>query len=341
MSSNTPADITQAAVADAVRIETDRAMEQIAPAGVVPASEVVDVDLAEFSEREARKLMSEEHKALGYRPPPGSLAAEAQAAASKNPQGKGPELTRIDLREAAVLDAERVELERALASADEVEVEVEVQANVEAPPVVDLIGISAKEARKLESEEHKALGYRPPPGSLAAAAQSVASKHPEGTGGPELNRAELREAAIQDAENIEGITRGIGGIDLDKITQKEARKLMSEEHKALGYRPPPGSLAAEAQSAAAKHPNGDAAHKELNRAQLREAAIEDAKRIEAERAAPALSSSSGTLDLGNTSKDQVRELQSEEQKILGYRPPPDSVAAAAQSVVDRRDRTTK
>ena len=32
---------------------------------------------------DARKLMSHEHKALGFRPPPGSLAAEAQAAAAK------------------------------------------------------------------------------------------------------------------------------------------------------------------------------------------------------------------------------------------------------------------
>lgn len=39
----------------------------------------------------------------------------------------------------------------------------------------------------------------------------------------------------------------------------EARKLMSEEHKALGHRPPPDSLAAQAQAAAAKHPQGAAA----------------------------------------------------------------------------------
>lgn len=36
----------------------------------------------------------------------------------------------------------------------------------------------------------------------------------------------------------------------------EARKLMSHEHRALGFRPPPGSLAAEAQAAAAKHADG-------------------------------------------------------------------------------------
>ena len=36
----------------------------------------------------------------------------------------------------------------------------------------------------------------------------------------------------------------------------EARKIMSAEHKALGFRPPHGSLAAEAQAAAARHPLG-------------------------------------------------------------------------------------
>ena len=35
----------------------------------------------------------------------------------------------------------------------------------------------------------------------------------------------------------------------------EASKLMSAEHKALGYRPPANSLAAQAQRAAAAHPN--------------------------------------------------------------------------------------
>lgn len=52
---------------------------------------------------------------------------------------------------------------------------------------------------------------------------------------------------------------------------------MSEEHKALGYRPPPGSLAAEAQSAASKHPNARAG---VDGATLAKVAVEDAKKIE-------------------------------------------------------------
>ena len=56
---------------------------------------------------------------------------------------------------------------------------------------------------------------------------------------------------------------------------------MSHEHRALGFRPPPGSLAAEAQSAAAKHPDGDGTH--LDDDTLREIALRDAERIKADR----------------------------------------------------------
>lgn len=52
---------------------------------------------------------------------------------------------------------------------------------------------------------------------------------------------------------------------------------MSEEHKALGYRPPTGSLAAAAQAAAAKHPNASSG---VDHALLAKAALEDAKKIE-------------------------------------------------------------
>lgn len=51
---------------------------------------------------------------------------------------------------------------------------------------------------------------------------------------------------------------------------------MSEEHKALGYRPPPGSLAAEAQAAAAQHGDGSSGQRT---AHLKEAARADAARI--------------------------------------------------------------
>ena len=54
---------------------------------------------------------------------------------------------------------------------------------------------------------------------------------------------------------------------------------MSEEHKALGYRPPPGSLAAQAQSAAEKHPNGVLdGHPVIH--DLQRAALEDVAKID-------------------------------------------------------------
>ncbi|TFK50567.1 hypothetical protein OE88DRAFT_1661049 [Heliocybe sulcata] len=353
------AELREVAEADAARIEVER--------GTADADVVVNLD--GISEKEAKKLESEEHKALGYRPPKGSLAAEAQAEAAKHPEGDGRELNRAELRELAQADAVLVEAERS-------ELDTSSSSPTSSAPI-DLNNINAKEARKLMSEEHKLLGHRPPPGSLAAEAQSAAAKHPDApgaAGGRELNRAELREVAAEDAARVEetgeptlrrgsrgsrgsqgsagrisptGLTGAAAKVDLEKISAKEARKLMSEEHKILGYRPPPGSLAAEAQSAAAKHPEGVAPKKDLNRKELREAALEDAARIESERLSQSPGSVasdgavsgavSGNIDLENVTVGQARELQSEEQRILGYRPPRESIAAAAQSMVDRME----
>lgn len=55
--------------------------------------------------------MSHEHKALGFRPPPGSLAAEAQAAAAKHPEGDGTSADEEALKEVALKDAERIKYE--------------------------------------------------------------------------------------------------------------------------------------------------------------------------------------------------------------------------------------
>lgn len=58
------------------------------------------------------------------------------------------------------------------------------------------------------SHEHRALGYRPPPGSLAADAQAAAARHPNTSSGPAaatritLKDEILREAAVRDAEKI-------------------------------------------------------------------------------------------------------------------------------------------
>lgn len=117
---------------------------------------------------------------------------------------------------------------------------------------------------------------------------------------------------------------------------------MSEEHRALGYRPPPGSLAAMAQAAAAKHPDASAG---VDPATLAQAALEDAKQIAAERSSNESASSHSSasspdptaqLHLNTISAPEARTLQSEEHKLLGHRPPAGSVAAQAQSVVDQR-----
>ena len=44
-----------------------------------------------------------------------------------------------------------------------------------------------------------------------------------------------------------------------------------------------------------------------------------------------------TIDVNTLTAEEARKLQSEEQKALGYRPPPGSLSAEAQSVVDKRD----
>ena len=61
--------------------------------------------------------MSVEHKALGYRPPPGSLAAEAQAEAAKHPQSSA-QVSDEAIRLAALADAERIKQERSKAGVD-------------------------------------------------------------------------------------------------------------------------------------------------------------------------------------------------------------------------------
>ncbi|EKM52335.1 uncharacterized protein PHACADRAFT_148918 [Phanerochaete carnosa HHB-10118-sp] len=266
------------------------------------------IDLKSISEADARKLMSVEHKALGYRPPPGSLAAEAQAEAAKHPQ-TATQINEERLRLAALADAQRIKKER-------------VQDGV------DLNAISQVQARKLMPEEHKSLGHLPPPGSVAAQVQSAASKHPQIVAQTQPTTQHLQRAALEDAALLEP-SSAAAHIDLNFIGEAEARKLMSEEHKALGYRPPQGSLAAAAQAAAAKHPNASAG---LDSTILAKAALEDAKKIEYQRLAS--QSPTSEVNLETITTDEAHTLQSEEQKTLDYRPPADSLAARVQSAIN-------
>ncbi|EGN94709.1 hypothetical protein SERLA73DRAFT_187768 [Serpula lacrymans var. lacrymans S7.3] len=147
---------------------------------------------------------------------------------------------------------------------------------------IDLDVIGEAEATEIMSIEHKALGHRPPPGSLAAQAQSAAAKHP--TGRPERSSRPdtdtLTMAALEDVARISrDEARGTRGVNLDAIGASEARTLVSLEHRALGYNPPRGSLASKAQRAAAKHPQGGPMSARPNADTLAQAAVDDAAHI--------------------------------------------------------------
>lgn len=83
----------------------------------------------------------------------------------------------------------------------------------------------------------------------------------------------LKAAVLDDPNRVRTATLSI---DLDRVGAKDARIIMSEEHKNLGYRPPSDSLAAKAQRSSAKHPYYSLG---LDSATLREAARADAERI--------------------------------------------------------------
>ncbi|KAF5391960.1 hypothetical protein D9757_003264 [Collybiopsis confluens] len=201
---------------------------------------VGSIDLTDIGEVEARKIMSYEHKALGYRPPPGSLASQAQAEAAKHPKGGPSPPDPTLLKKAALSDAAKIESERGHPIPKSTVVDG-----------IDLTSISESEARKLMSEEHKALGYRPPPGSLAADAQAAASKHPEGKPEHKIDPLVLTEAAIKDAARISAERRSRSNsppqLDTEKVTKEEQQKLQSIETKLLDSTA--GTVAAEAQSA--------------------------------------------------------------------------------------------
>ncbi|KAJ8473538.1 hypothetical protein ONZ51_g7809 [Trametes cubensis] len=233
------------------------------------------IDLEAVSMAEARKVMSEEHKILGFRPPHGSFAAE--------------------LKEIAREDALRILAERKTstgADKDALPSNVKIvngngkhvtPARHSPPnPGVNLNKISATAARVLMSHEHRALGFRPPPGSLAAEAQSAAAKHPDGDG-THLDDDTLREIALRDAERIKADRElnMVGEVNVSTVGKEAAAAIQSAETRALGHPPPSGTLAAEAQSAADKHPAGGSFKPDGNPVEMEQ--LEDAARREGER----------------------------------------------------------
>ncbi|EIW56690.1 uncharacterized protein TRAVEDRAFT_73152 [Trametes versicolor FP-101664 SS1] len=259
------------------------------------------IDLEAVSMAEARKIMSEEHKILGFRPPQGSFAAEVQSLAAKHPEGKPgavlPDTTK--LKEIAREDALRILAERKTSTgADKDAPPAAAKTNGSdkvtptrvSPPVdvpgVNLNKISATDARVLMSHEHRALGFRPPPGSLAAEAQSAAARHPDGDG-THLDDETLREIALRDAERIKadrGDVVPVDGANLSAVGKEAAATIASVEARALGHPPPSGSIAAEAQSAADKHPAGgsfDPAKNPVEMEQVVDAAREEGEQLRA------------------------------------------------------------
>ncbi|KAF9814649.1 hypothetical protein IEO21_05012 [Rhodonia placenta] len=152
------------------------------------------VNLATISAAEARTLMSHEHRALGFRPPPGSLAAEAQAAAAKHPDGPGVSVDSDTLKDIALRDAERIKADRELNIVNEVNVST-----------LGKVG-----AERVAEAEEEALGRSPPPGSLADEAKRAANAHPEGGSFPVMDGdpERLEEAARRDAQRLEAETQG-------------------------------------------------------------------------------------------------------------------------------------
>ncbi|KAI0334158.1 hypothetical protein GY45DRAFT_82188 [Cubamyces sp. BRFM 1775] len=282
-------------------------------------------DISEAPSADARRIMSEEHKALGYRPPPGSLASQAQAAIARHESRRADEhaltLDEEQIRQAVLADAERIKQQRGNTNGNGGTASA-------SGATVDLNAVGEAEARKLMSDEHKALGYRPPPGSLASEAQSAAAKHPDASGG--IDSTILAKAALEDATHIAG-NGGTSNLDVNNVGEAEARKLMSEEHRALGYRPPTGSLAAAAQAAAAKHPDASAG---VDQATLAHAALEDAQKIASERGS---NGNKDDLSQVPVTKEMASSLVSQEHKALGHLPESGSVPATAQSLADKNE----
>ena len=77
-----------------------------------------------------------------------------------------------------------------------------------------LVGVRIAQARKLMSEEHKALGRRPPAGSLAEAAE-----HPDGAATKQPTMQSPQRVVSEDGVTVEG---GVAAqIDLNFIGQGE------------------------------------------------------------------------------------------------------------------------
>ncbi|KZT05280.1 uncharacterized protein LAESUDRAFT_813647 [Laetiporus sulphureus 93-53] len=284
-------------------------------------ADAAGIDLSAIGKAEARKVMSEEHRMLGFRPPHGSLAAEVQAAAAKHPEGN-PEKQRPDvakLKELARQDAIRILTERKHTSEISPIDEADRNANSSSSTGgVNLSTISVAEARALMSHEHRALGFRPPPGSLAAEAQAAAAKHPEGDGDT-VDCEVLKEVALRDAERIKADRElnVAGEVYVSTVGQVGAETAVSATEGASGHTPPPSGLAGETNKATSAHPEGDsfpASDEDSHR--LEEIGEHEAKKLKELEGEPKVQSGhSSNKDCATQVRDDTKYITNEADDI--------------------------
>ena len=117
------------------------------------------------------------------------------------------------------------------------------------------------------------VGHVPPIDAFAVVAAAEKPAEPKGITDLKTTTGTIDSQVLEDANRIQMAALSI---DLDRVGVRDARVIMSEEHKSLGYRPPPDSLAAKAQRSSTKHPDSTLG---LDNAALREAARADAEMI--------------------------------------------------------------
>ncbi|KAI0772481.1 hypothetical protein BD413DRAFT_492553 [Trametes elegans] len=138
------------------------------------------------------------------------------------------------------------------------------------------------------------------------------------------------------------------GIDLRGIGTDEAQQLIAEEQSELGYRPPAGSLAAKAQSAAS---HGEPGVQHPDPITLIEVAREDAQRVAALlvlnvnripcRASTCILSRSRRRSCSSLWSISYSELAaflySDEHRTMGFEPFSDNIAIIAPNLADQNE----
>ncbi|OJD30885.1 seed maturation protein pm25-like protein [Diplodia corticola] len=92
--------------------------------------------------------------------------------------------------------------------------------------------ITSEDAARVQSAEHKVLGFRPPPGSAAAQVQSMSDK-------------------VENLQNLADVAQKKLDEDPATVTVDEVKEVLSAMHKVLGHLPSKDNTSATMQRAAA------------------------------------------------------------------------------------------